>query len=127
MIIKPIRGIRFSVDYYNIYKKDLITGADYSPQIGLYYGNAGSTSVLAPGITGVTTDPSYVARHRAVSAARHHPVRLHQRQFGRRATAWISQIDATVNLTPSIRFHSNLDVTYVIELSQTIGGKIAAL
>jgi iron complex outermembrane receptor protein len=122
VVFEPVRNVSLSVDYYNIYKKDLITGADYAPQIALYYANAGSTTALANGITGVTQDPNYIAGQGSP-----YPL-LGTIQYGfinansAKSTGIDFNAETRIKLTNSIKWISSLDATYVIELSQTING-----
>lgn len=48
-VIEPVRGISFTVDYFNIKVKNLVTGVDYSGIPDLYYANNGTVDI--PGIT----------------------------------------------------------------------------
>ncbi len=120
VIIEPIRNVSLSVDYYNIYKKGLITGANYSPQIAAYYGSNGG-GALTPGITGIQTDPNYIAGQGP------YPL-LTNIQYGfinadsAKSTGIDFDLEASVHLTPGIKLVSSLEGNYVIELSQTIDG-----
>lgn len=125
VIIEPTRNISLSVDYYNIYKKDLITGADYAPQIAAYYAGATAGTALTSGVTGITVDTVGFGQIPAGSAP--YPL-LSTIQYGfinadsAKSTGIDFDLEGNFNITPSIKFSTSLDANYVIELSQTIGG-----
>ena len=58
-IFQPIRPFTFTVDYYDIKIRDLISGADTSAVLDAYYGNNGVVNI--PGITVVqgAADPAF--------------------------------------------------------------------
>jgi iron complex outermembrane receptor protein len=124
VIVEPTRNLSFSVDYYNIYKKDLITGANYAPQIDAYYSSATSAgTTLTNGITGITQDPNYLAANGGP-----YPL-LSTIQYGFinadsfKSTGLDFDFEGKFNITPSLKWSTSLDATYVIELSQTIDGQ----
>ena len=125
VIINPTNNISFRVDYYNIYKKDLITGADYSPQIAAYYANAGSTTALTSGVTGVTVDSAGLASLPAGSAP--YPL-LSTIQYGfinansAKSTGVDFDLETSYNVTSGLKWISSLEANYIIELSTTING-----
>ena len=125
VILNPTNNISLRVDYYNIYKKDLITGADYSPQIAAYYANNGSTTALTNGVTGVTVDtPGFAA---LPSGSAPYPL-LSTIQYGfinansAKSTGIDADLETSYAITPGVKWISSLDATYVIELSTTING-----
>lgn len=124
VIIEPIKNVSLSIDYYNIYKKDLITGADYSPQIAAYYAN-GSTTALTAGVTGVTVDTVGFATLPAGAAP--FPL-LSTIQYGfinadsAKSTGIDFDLETRVNISSGLTWTSSLDANYVIELSQTVNG-----
>lgn len=124
VILNPIRNVSLRVDYYRIKKTNLITGADYSPQIAAYYA-AGNVNNLTSGITGVTTDVVGFATLPA-GAAPFPLLSTIQYGFINADSALSSGIDLNLetsyNITSGIRLTSSLEGNYVIELSQTIGG-----
>jgi iron complex outermembrane receptor protein len=122
IIVEPVPNISFSVDYYNIKKTDLITGADYAPQVASYYASATAAgTALAPGITGITQDANYIPGQGPYAL-------LSTVQYGfinadsQKSTGIDFTAEGRFNLTDSIRWTTSLEGTYVIELSQTIGG-----
>ena len=125
VILEPTRNISLSVDYYNIYKKDLITGADYSPQIAAYYAGATAGTTLTKGVTGITVDN--VGYGLLPAGAAPYPL-LATIQYGfvnadsAKSTGIDFDLEGHFNITPTIRYSTSLDANYVIELSQTING-----
>ena len=124
VIIEPIKNVSLSVDYYNIYKKDLITGADYAPQLAAYYASATTAgTALTPGITGITVDPNFI-----VGNGGPYPL-LSTIEYGfinadsAKSTGIDIDLETRIKITPGLTWISSLDANYVIELSQTIGGK----
>lgn len=126
VILNPVNNVSLRVDYYNIRKKDLITGANYSPQIAAYYANNGSQTVLTPGIDSVTVDTVGFANLAAGQAP--FPL-LNTIQYGfinadsQKSEGLDFNLETSYNITPGIRWTSSLDANYVIELSQTIDGE----
>lgn len=125
VILNPIRNVSLRVDYYNIQKKNLITGADYSPQIAAYYANNGNVNVLTPGIDSVTVDTVGFSNLAAGQAP--FPL-LSTVQYGfinadsAKSEGIDFNLETSYSITPGIRWTSSLEANYVIELSQTIGG-----
>ena len=124
IIINPVRNVSLRVDYYNIYKKDLITGADYAPQIAAYYGATAGTG-LTTGVTGITTDTVGFATVPAGQAP--YPL-LSTIQYGfinansAKSTGIDFDLETSYNITPWLKWTSSLEANYVIELSTTING-----
>ena len=119
IIIEPTPGISFSVDYYNIYKKDLITGADYNPAIADYYAHNGSCNVA--GLTCI--------QGAAPPAGTGNPYPLLGFiEYGfinadsAKSTGIDFNFESKMNVTSSIKWISSIQATYVLELSQTIDG-----
>ncbi len=123
-IFEPVSELSLSVDYYNITKKNLITGADYSPQIGLYYAGATAGTTLAPGITGITVDTTGFATQTPGTVP--YPL-LSTIEYGfinadsQKSSGIDFDLEAHLHLG-SVKWTSSVDANYVIELSQTIGG-----
>ncbi|WP_425229326.1 TonB-dependent receptor domain-containing protein [Sphingomonas sp.] len=124
VVLNPIRNVSLRIDYYNIYKKNLITGADYGPQIAAYYA-AGNVNNLTTGVTGVTVDTVGFATLPAGAAP--FPL-LSTIQYGfvnansAKSTGIDVDLETAYQITPGIRWTSSLEGTYVIELSTTING-----
>ena len=125
VILNPVRNVSLRVDYYNITKKNLITGADYSPQIAAYYANNGNVNILTPGIDVVTQDTVGFA-NLAPGQAPFPLINTVQYGFINADSAKSEGVDASLetsyDITDGIRWTSSLEANYVIELSQTIGG-----
>lgn len=125
VILNPVRNVSLRVDYYNIRKTNLITGADYSPQIAAYYASNGNVNTLTPGIDLVTVDQVGFANLPAGQAP--FPL-LNTIQYGfinadsAKSEGVDFSLETSYNLTPGIRWTSSLEANYVIELSQTING-----
>jgi iron complex outermembrane receptor protein len=120
VILNPVRNISLRVDYYNIYKKDLITGADYAPQIAAYYASNGG-GALTQGITGITTDPAYVAGvgpYALLSTVQYGFINANSAK----STGVDFDLETSYNVTPWLKWTSSLEANYVIELSTTING-----
>ena len=125
VILNPVRNVSLRVDYYNIYKKDLITGADYGPQVAAYYASGGNTSVLTSGITGVTVDT--VGFSTVPAGAAPFPL-LATVQYGfinansAKSTGIDADLETSYSIAPWLKWTSSLEATYVMELSTTING-----
>ncbi len=124
VILNPVNNVSLRVDYYNIYKKDLITGADYAPQIAAYYASNGGAG-LTTGVTGITVDT--VGYSALPAGAAPYPL-LSTIQYGfinansAKSTGIDADLETSYAITPGVRWISSLDATYVIELSETING-----
>ena len=117
-VLMPTSRFTFTIDYWNIKIKDLITGADTSAVFGDYYSNNGVVNI--PGITVIpdTPDPD-------------HPDALPrlgfiQYSFQNADSSRASGLDFTgtarVPLGSHIRWTSSVNASYLIHLGQTIGG-----
>jgi iron complex outermembrane receptor protein len=125
VIIEPVRNISLSIDYYNIYKKDLITGADYGPQVAAYYAGATAGTTLTNGITGITQDVSGYGLLPAGAAP--YPL-LATVEYGfinansAKSTGIDFDLEGSFHLTPKIKWITSFEANYIIELSTTING-----
>lgn len=55
VIFQPIRNIDFTVDYWNIKIRDIISGAQYAPALAAWYSSGGNVNL--PGINVVPANP----------------------------------------------------------------------
>ncbi len=118
LVAEPIRNFSFTVDYYDIKKTNLITGADYTPALAAYY--AGDP--IPAGFTVIPDDPStdpalagLIPRAQFVTYS-----------FTNKDSASARGIDfaaaAKFDITDDITLSSSIEASYLIELSQTVDG-----
>ena len=113
ILFEPIRNVSFTVDYYNIKKTNAITTANNAPAIAAYYSGAaipaGYTVVPdAPDINNPTAQPRIAFVQAPFINA--NTIRSEGIDFG---------INTNFQLTPSVKFTSYLDATYILRLSTT--------
>lgn len=119
-VLEPNRFVTFTVDYYHIKIKDLITTPDCSAAVTQYYANNGTTNV--PGCTTTAGVPDLdhptalpLLGDVASSYANANSLDTHGMDF---------DLNARVSLMPGIRLTSNLNATYLMYLAENIGGTI---
>ncbi|TPG40358.1 TonB-dependent receptor [Sphingomonas koreensis] len=118
VVFEPTRQFTFTVDYWNIKIKNLITGADTSGVVDAYYGNNGVVNI--PGLTVTPGD---------IDTA--HPDALPllgnvQYSFQNADSSRASGLDFTgtarLPIGNSLHLTSTINASYIIHLGQTIGG-----
>lgn len=113
ILIEPIRNLSFTVDYYNIKKTDAITTANNSPAIAAYY-----AGTAIPAGYGVIPDAPDVNNPNAQPR-----LGFVQAQFINANTVKSEGLDfgvnANVELFDGLKITSNLEATYILELSTT--------
>lgn len=113
--VDPVRGISLTVDYYNIKKTGAITTADNSPAIAAYYaGQAIPAGFEVIADAADTNNPN--ARPR---------IAFVRSQLINADTINSSGIDFGINGTydfGAVKWTSNLNASYIIELSTTVDG-----
>ncbi|WP_428027222.1 TonB-dependent receptor plug domain-containing protein [Altererythrobacter sp.] len=118
IVAEPIRNVSFTVDYWRIKKTDLITGADYTPALAAYY--AGQP--IPDGFTVIPDTPSTDAGTAGLIPR----VAFVQYSFTNKDSGIAEGIDfaasASFELTDSITWRTNLEASYLLELSQTVDG-----
>ncbi len=118
IVAEPVRGFSFSVDYWDIKKTDLITGADYTPAIAAYY--AGQP--IPAGFTVIPDDPSTDPNLAGLLPR----IAFVGYSFTNKDSARARGIDAagsaSFDITPNVRFTSSVEATRLLELSQTVDG-----
>jgi iron complex outermembrane receptor protein len=114
VILKPIPAVTFTIDYYNIEKKNAITSVNFSSAISNYYAT-GQTSFNGVTIIPDEPDADHPTAQRRVAFA--------QGSFINANKVNTSGIDfglqGRVHLTPTITFNSSVDATYLIKLNTT--------
>ena len=126
VIVNPVSNVSIRFDYYNIYKKDLITGANYSPQVDAYYASNGNVTGFTPGITGLTVDTPGFSNLAPGSAP--YPL-LSTVEYGfinansAKSTGFDLDVETSLRITPWLKWTGTFDGNYVLELSQTIDGE----
>ncbi len=116
-IIKPTRWLTITGEYYNISKKDVITGADYSTAVAAYY--AGTPIPTGFTITQDIPDPQFPNAQRRIFAVGYGFVNGNSQltdgvDFG---------ISANIKLPRGIKLTSSGNATYIFRLNQTVGGE----
>ncbi|WP_375380277.1 TonB-dependent receptor domain-containing protein [uncultured Sphingomonas sp.] len=121
VILNPTNNISLRVDYYNIYKKDLIIAATPGDQVSLYYASNGS-GALASGVQGITVDNvNYIPGQGPYPLL----ATLTSAFFNAnsaKSTGIDFDLESSYNITPGVKWISSLDANYVLELSTTING-----
>ena len=115
-ILKPVRNVNFTLDYYNIKKTQAITAADFTPAINAYY--AGQPIPAGYTVTPDVEDPSLPAGSTAarrlafVSAGfvNANSIETSGFELGLRAD---------FNLGHGIHYSTNGDAAYIIKLNTT--------
>ena len=114
-IVEPVRGISFTVDYFNIKVKNLVTGVDYSDIPDLYYANNGVVDV--PGITVRPQLPDN-ANPNALPL-----LGFIEYSFQNADSQQVSGLDFGLNivrdLSSNIRWTSSADASYLIKFQKT--------
>lgn len=118
IVAEPMRNVSFTVDYWRIKKTDLITGADYTPAIEAYY--AGQP--IPDGFTVIpdtpSTDPGTAGLIPRIGFV--------QYSFTNKDSGIAEGIDfaaaASFEIANGITWRTNLEATYLLELSQTVDG-----
>lgn len=118
LVTEPVRGFSFSVDYWDIKKTDLITGADYIPALEAYY--AGQP--IPDGFTVIADDPSTDPALAGLLPR----VQFVTYSFTNKDSARARGIDiaaaGTFQLAEDVTFTSSLEASRLLELSQTVDG-----
>jgi iron complex outermembrane receptor protein len=117
-VIQPIRNLSFTVDYYHIKKTDLITGADYTQALAAYYAGQpipAGFQVIPDIPAGTPGTQNLIPRAGFVVYS-----------FTNKDSGLSEGIDFSADfnmpITDGIKFSSNVEATYVMELSQTVDG-----
>ena len=115
---EPVRGFSFTVDYWDIKKTDLITGADFNPAVEAYY--AGQP--IPEGFTVVADDPSTDPAFAGLLPR----IAFVQYSFTNKDSSRARGIDfaasASFDISPDINFSSSIEGSRLLELSQTVDG-----
>ena len=116
-IFQPTRNISFTVDYYNIKKTNAITSVDFASAISNYYAT-GETS-----FNGVTIVQDEADQQDATTATGQRRIAFAQGSFINANTIKTSGLDfganASFKLADNIKFTSQADATYLINLNTT--------
>lgn len=115
-VFEPTRFITFTVDYYHIRIKDLITTPDCSAAVAQYYANNGVTNIAGCSTTAGVPDPAHqgalpLLGYVTSSYTNANSLNTHGMDF---------DINARVSLTPGIRLTSNLNATYLMYLAENL-------
>jgi iron complex outermembrane receptor protein len=118
VIVEPRPGINLTVDYYNIKKTDLISGANWGPAINAYYANNGVVNI--PGLTVLpgAPDPDYPNALPLLGFIQYSFINANSAK----STGIDFDIETSVNLSDTLKWRSSLEGNYVIEQSATIDG-----
>jgi iron complex outermembrane receptor protein len=112
VIIEPIRNVSFTADYFNIRKSNAITQPSNAPALAAYY--AGAATPAGYTVVADAPDPNFLTARPRIAFV--------QSQLINANTIKSEGIDfganARFNLGP-VRWTSNLDATWLIELSTT--------
>jgi iron complex outermembrane receptor protein len=118
VVFEPTRRLTFTVDYWNIKIRNLITKPDTSAVIAEYYSNNGVVNIPGLTVTPGAPDPD-------------HPNALPQLgniqyQFINANSSRASGLDFTgtarVPLSSTLHWTSTINASYLIHLGQTVGG-----
>jgi iron complex outermembrane receptor protein len=113
ILFEPIRNVSFTVDYYNIKKTNAITTANNSPAIAAYYAGQAIPD-------GYTVIPDAVDINNPNARPR---IAFVQAPFINANTIKSEGIDFGINanysFSPNFRVSSNLEASYILELSTT--------
>ena len=110
VLLNPIRALQITVDYYNIKKTGAITQPSNAPALAAYY--TGGTIPAGYTVIADAPDPGFPNAKPRVAFV--------QAQLVNANTIKTSGLDIgadlTLNLTPSIKWNSHLDASYIIKL-----------
>jgi iron complex outermembrane recepter protein len=112
-VFEPIPALKFTVDYYNIQKTNVITGDDYTPAIAAYYAN----QPIPAGFAVIPDVPDIVnpnAQPRAGFVEYNYINGPKQNTSGIDFTA-----SARFDISNDVSFSSSLQATKVLKYSQT--------
>ncbi|KZE17115.1 MULTISPECIES: TonB-dependent receptor [Sphingomonas] len=113
ILFEPIRNVSFTVDYYNIKKTDAITTANNAPAIAAYYAGQAIPA-------GYTVIPDAVDINNPTARPR---IAFVQSPFINANTIKSEGIDFGINanyrFNDDLRVSSNLEASYILELSTT--------
>ena len=112
VVVQPARWLDFTVDYYNISKKDVITGADYSVALDAYY--AGQPIPAGFIVTADAPDPQFPTLRPRVQFIRYGFINANRQQ--------ISGLDFGARLHRrfgGVQFNSSVDASYTLKYTQT--------
>ena len=113
--IDPVRGLSFTVDYYNIKKTGAITTPDNSPAVAAYY--AGQTIPTGFEVIADAADTNNPNARPRIAFVRS--------QLINADTIQSTGIDFGINGSydfGAVRWTSNLNASYILELSTTVDG-----
>ena len=116
VILKPRRWLTINGEYYNISKKDVITGADYSTAVAAYY--AGQPIPTGFNVVQDIPDPQFPNAQRRIFAVGYGFVNGNSQltdgvDFG---------LTANATLPYGFKLTSSGNATYIFRLNETVGG-----
>jgi iron complex outermembrane receptor protein len=114
IIINPVSWLTLTADYYNIHKKDLITGADYNPAIAAYY--AGQPIPAGLTITQDVPDVSFPAAQPRIAFISYGFENANSQQ----TSGLDLTLDARIPLGHGIKWNTNVDATYIFYYAQRL-------
>jgi iron complex outermembrane recepter protein len=113
VVLKPTSWINFTVDYFRIKKKDLITGANYQPAINAYY--AGQPIPAGLTVTPGAADPAFPNALPVIGFIGY--------GFTNADSQDVSGLDfsseAKFDITDDVSLTSSVEASYVIKYTQT--------
>jgi iron complex outermembrane receptor protein len=117
LVFEPTDDITVTLDYWKIEVDKLVSGADYSPAISAYYENNGVVNLEGITVIPAAPDPENPAALPLLGFI--------QYSYQNADSEVGSGIDLGLNFTHDFggfSFNSHLDMSYLEELSKTIGG-----
>jgi iron complex outermembrane receptor protein len=117
VVFEPSRNISVTVDWWRIKVEKLISGADYGDVLDQYYQNNGVVDVEGISVIPAAIDPDYPNALPLIGFI--------QYSYQNVDSEIAEGIDVGVNLTHefgSVLWNTHLELSYLSELSKTIGG-----
>lgn len=117
VVFEPNRNISVTLDFWHIKVDDLVSGADYAPALDLYYQNNGVVDLPGINVLAAPADPDYPNALPLLGFV--------QYSYENADSETAEGIDLGVNFGHefgAVYFNSHLEVSYLMELSKTLGG-----
>jgi iron complex outermembrane receptor protein len=118
VVFEPSRDMSFTIDWWRIKVENLISGADYGPALTEYYANNGVVDV--PGVDGIVPAAPNPERPNALPL-----IGFIQYSYQNADSEIAEGIDLGANFSHAfgaVNYYTHLEVSYLMELSKTIGG-----
>jgi iron complex outermembrane receptor protein len=119
-VFEPVHNVAFTVDYWHIKIKDLISNVDYSGALDQYYANNGTVNI--PGLTVIkgTPDPDHPTALPVIGFIQY----AFQNANSETAEGLDFSGSVRVPVSGDVTFSSRVDASYLMRLEKDIGGSV---